>query len=197
MLCTAPVKPVSAPLPDFGGPTLEPYCTAIDVQRYDTTDCEIIEVRRECWSDGSRTVEYFNLTTQTILTEEEFSGMATNILPMGEASKTCERVDTLPFEIVGAAGPFTYAEVLANSLAAAAAAYPTFGDAAATDAVLAINIYGLTAGDHVLHNGAATPQVIDEDGVNMANVIEVPEGCTVRVTFCLQRCLTKAEVAAL
>lgn len=122
--------------------------------------------------------------------------MALTIYPLSAQAPSCERVDVLPFEIVGPAAAQDYTAMLTAALAANPVSYATFGAAAATDEVLAFNAVEKNGGG-LLYNGIETPMINDPDGVNMANELEVPDGCTAVVTFCLQKCLTKAEVAAL
>ena len=57
-----------------------PYCTDTIEVEYETIDtCECIVCRERCWSDGTETAEYINATTNTPLTEEEFTAMAGNL----------------------------------------------------------------------------------------------------------------------
>ena len=167
--------------------------------------CDLFGPEPECL-EYKRVTRHFNcpplteeewfLGAVSISTPSEETIMALKLSPVGAQSKTCERVDVLPLEIVGPAAAQDYTAMLTAALAANPAAYPTFGAAAATDEVLAFNAVEPNGGE-LLYNGISTAMVDDPDGVNMANTLEVPDGCTAVVTFCLQKCLTKAEIAAL
>ena len=189
---TTPGRGACAPLSVCLAEPPEPYCTAIDTKWVvDPADplCVVQCLVRRCLSDGTETI--------TLNGTEITEAMAMTLIPPGTPVPTCERVDVLPLNLEGAAGPFTYAELLTQALAAAAVDYPTFGAAADTDEILAVNISVGESGQSFLLNGEVSGGLNDPDGVNAANSVEVPDGCEINVAFCLQRCLTKAEIAAL
>ena len=130
--------------------------------------------------------------------------MAMTIIAPGAPAPVCKSADVLPLRIVGPAGPFTYAEIQAQALAAAPVDYnfgtkadPILVPAADDDDILALNISVAEMGQSFLLNGNPSGGVNDPDGVNRDNLVEVPAGCAIDAAFCLQSCLTKAEIAAL
>lgn len=122
--------------------------------------------------------------------------MAIETTPVGASAPTCETADVLPLLIPAGTAPADYPTLLAAALAAAPVDYATFGAAAATDVIMSVNAVPTEAGGAVIFNGLPVGSVNDPDGVNPANTIGTDE-CDVMVSFCVQKCLTKAETAAL
>lgn len=170
----------------------ERFVTAVETCEYLTPKPEcarLKKVTRHFNRDPlSETVWFKDAVEIPPPTDEEI--MSLKLYPANTPKVTCERVDVLPFEVVGPAAAQSYSDLLTAALAANPVDYPSFGPAADTDDVLAVD--GIEkSGGNLLHNGIEVGGFSDPDGVNMANTVEVPDGCTAVITFCLQKCQDK------
>lgn len=151
----------------------------------DTGDCLPVVAQVEC-RDGALITPY----PLGYINQAGVFTMALQTFPVSAPANICERADVLPLTVVGPAAAQDYTALLTAALAANPAAYPSYGPVLATDTVLAVN-GNEPSGGAILFNGTEVSGFSDPDGVNMANTVEVPDGCTLIITFCVQQCRDK------